>query len=194
MIAVRGIGTLSSGTSSATPSIPAGTVANDVMILVCTAWNGDFTALSPLEMTDADSGDWARITTDSTVVGMRGEVWWKRAVGSDTAPTISMPAGEPGGALYARMISYSGCVQFGTPYEQATTTGGNGGTWTVNPINTLTFPNRLIVAGGAHIEGLPTDVTGMTPDPQLQFSSSGGGSGRIFLFDAADADGGATGT
>jgi hypothetical protein len=138
---VYAIGAVAEGTTAAiTPAIPAGTVGNDILICVCETGQQPITTPS----------GWA-IVGGAAVVQATGlvtdlTVYWKRAVGGDTSPSLLVTTG-PQDHIVARIIGVRGCITSGSPINgtpvsslantAATAVSITGGTTTA--VNCLVF-------------------------------------------------------
>ena len=99
-----------------TPGLPSGWAADDIHImLVARSDNTDIT----------DPSGWTRITPSSAAENnttlQRVEVFWRRAVGGDTAPSVT--AGSSTVVRGARIFGVRGCPTSGDPFAFS-----NGGT------------------------------------------------------------------
>lgn len=139
------------------PGLPAGFAADDIHILL--AHRSDNTAMTSL------SG-WTQIAalSGNNTSAQRVEVWWRRAVGGDTAPTVTFGSGTV--VRGARIIGIRGCRTSTDPFD----TGAGAPTRSDNSTADLTVEftdlttqgaNRFLLALGA-FEDDPTTVTTMT--------------------------------
>lgn len=111
----RSAGTVvkSSGDTALTPGLPTGYQANDILVMT---YNG-FTRSDY----STPSG-WTEVTSSprTDVFGGFEGVCWKRATGSESAPTIST-------AQMARIHAISGCIATGSPVDASAVTDQSGG-------------------------------------------------------------------
>lgn len=124
----RSTGAIFSGTTSMSGAgMPAGIVAGDILLSILET---DGTAPTP------PSG-WADVMTPVTVgsgaTASRLHLWWKRAVGGDTAPNFTAVSGLD--HVIHRCIAIKDCPLTGDPWESVTTTTD------VSASTTCTFPN-----------------------------------------------------
>jgi hypothetical protein len=93
--------------------------ANDIILMIVSKTTWDYNM--------ASSG-WTKITHRAYP---DTHVFWKRATGSEsgTAP-VTLAAVD--GITRAYMITYSGCIETGTPWESVGTTSGGGSTLQIN--------------------------------------------------------------
>lgn len=139
------------------PGLPAGFAADDIHILV--AHRSDNTAMTSL-------AGWTQLAalSGNNTVAQRVEVWWRRAVGGDSAPTVTFGSGTVvrGGQIFG----IRGCRVSSDPFD----TGGGAPTRSSNAIADLTVEftdlttqgtNRFLLAVGA-FEDDPTTATTMT--------------------------------
>ncbi|HTE59541.1 MAG TPA: hypothetical protein VK631_04275, partial [Solirubrobacteraceae bacterium] len=137
---VRAVGTVASGTGDITPGLPAGTVADDILIMYVET-NNEAVALPD---------GWAHVDGSPVLVASgtttRLTVLWKRAVTGETAPTIT----DPGDHAVARIVGVSGCVTSGNPWNvTAAGTELVSDTSASIPGATTTVNNCLILAAVA---------------------------------------------
>jgi hypothetical protein len=110
-------GAVASATTAAiAPAIPAGTLAND--ILICFVETGQQPVATPT--------GWA-LVGGAAVVQATGlvtdhTIFWKRAVGGDTAPSLATTP-QPQNHILARIIGIRGCVTSGSPINGTPATG-----------------------------------------------------------------------
>lgn len=126
-----------------TPSIPAGYAADDILFLFVE------TANQPVA---APSGGWAAV---NTVVGTGSagsgtatalQVFWKRAGGSESAPTVTGTTNHKTGQIFA----WRGCLTSGTPFEAVGGDIGASSTAVTIPGLTTLGPERIVIAAVAH--------------------------------------------
>ena len=134
------------GTGDITPTMPTGVDANDILILpVETAATESVSTPSGWNLLDQ-----AYETGDAST-GTRLTVFWKRAVGGDTAPTIT----DPGDHAVGRIVAYRDCKRTGDPFD-AVTGGVDSSAGTSVSITgvTTTAANCLVL----NILAMPTDT------------------------------------
>jgi hypothetical protein len=102
------------------PGLPAGFAANDIHVLI--AARGDNTAMTTL------SG-WNSLSAANNTAAFRVEVWWRRAVGGDTAPTITFGSGTV--VRGAQIIGIRGCPTNVDPFAVALSRSDNAASATV---------------------------------------------------------------
>jgi hypothetical protein len=142
-----GAGTFVGSAGTGSPGIPAGTVLNDILLLFVESENEAVTLSSaqgfvsvgtPTGTGVAGAADASRIT-----------VFWKRATGSDVAPTVA----DAGDHIAARILGFRGCKTSGNPWNGTPT-------WTVDSVSdtvlaangpTTTVDNCLVVIGAANV-------------------------------------------
>jgi hypothetical protein len=136
MPTVYAVGTVASGIAGVTPGLPAGTAANDILILLLE--NQDATAVGTVTgYTDIQS------PFASTGTVTRLSVRWKRAVAGEAAPSVP----DPGDHVVARIIGVRGCISSGSPINvSASTTELVADTTVSIPGATTTAHDCLIIA------------------------------------------------
>jgi hypothetical protein len=113
--AYKGSGTFTSGTGTIVPPMPtagAAPAANDILLLVCESENQAITLSSAqgfVEVTNSPQGTGTAGTAGST----RLSVFWKRAVGSDVAPTVADSGDHTTGQIHC----FSGVKTSGNPWN-----------------------------------------------------------------------------
>lgn len=140
------------GVTGAVPTIPAGTVANDVMVMFVATRDE---AITVSGWTEAPS------SPSSQPGGMFGNhrltVFWKRAVGSDPAPTTSATAS---GQL-AQILSVRGCTTSGNPFDATSSSQTTNSSLTATiPGVTTTVPNTLVLYSLNIYPGSTSDFNG----------------------------------
>lgn len=109
-ITVRAVGAVASATSGPiSPGLPAGTAADDV--LLCIILNGANDVLSI-------TGTWAKKVEVNNSTNHRVTLAWFRAIGGDSAPTISGATQD----IIARIVGYVGVIASGDPFDGTPTT------------------------------------------------------------------------
>lgn len=130
--------------TSAAPAVPAGTAANDVVIV--TLYLETTAAVTP-------ASGFAEIPTAPAATGTQAHTFrqfWKRATGADSGSyTFSWT-----GAAYrdAVAVRYTDCVLNGTPYELVAVANRDTTTVGTTPAVSLTttYSNRLVVWSGSN--------------------------------------------
>ncbi len=106
MPSVYAVATANSGTTALLVAMPAGTVANDILVMFLENQDatgiGSVTGFSPILAQYVNTGTATRLTA-----------LWKRAVGGDTS--VSVP--DPGDHVSARVVGVRGCVTSGNPWN-----------------------------------------------------------------------------
>lgn len=130
---------VSTATNAATltPGLPSGWAATDIHILI--AARGDNTVMTSL-------AGWTQIAALSAnnTIALRTEVWWRRAVVGDTAPTITF--GSSTIVRCARIIGIRGCPTGSSPFDtQSISNNAASATVTFGTI-TPTVDNTLLLA------------------------------------------------
>jgi hypothetical protein len=145
------VGAVSAVTSGAcTPGIPAGNAADDILLLFVEAANEPLNAIT--NFTRIGSG--AVIQATGLVTDL--SAFWARAVGGDTAPSITS---SPQNHLIARIVGVRGCVTSGSPVNVVNTGLDNTtGTAFSIPGATTTAADCLVFAALS----TGTDVTSTT--------------------------------
>ena len=109
MPTVYALGAVAQGTTAAiAPAIPAGTVANDILICVCETGQQPVTTPAGWALV----GGAAVVQASGLVTDLT--IFWKRAVGGDTAPSL-ITTPSPMNHIIARIIGVRGCVTSGSP-------------------------------------------------------------------------------
>ena len=148
-------GTFVGSASTAAPGIPAGTVAGDILLLFVETENeavslssaqGFVQVGTPVGTGTAGGASSSRIT-----------VFWKRATGSDSAPTVA----DAGDHVACRILGFRGCKASGDPWDGTPT-------WTVDSVSdtsvaaagpTTTVDECLVVVGAANVIDTNTSQT-----------------------------------
>ncbi len=135
---VGGAATNASGGVDLTPGMPAGFLASDILVILVETSNEPVAGVVGYAEHPA-----------SPVISAGGssatalQVFWKRAVGGETSPTV------PGATNHtiARIAAFSGCVATGNPWDvyAGNNNGGVPATSVVWPSVTTTVPNTMIV-------------------------------------------------
>lgn len=154
------------------PALPTGWAANDIHILI--AHRSDNTAMTALT-------GWTNIAslTGNNTTAQRVEVWWRRAVAGDTAPTVTF-----GSSTIVRGAFIIG-VRNVDPNElnpfHLTSRLDNAAAATISFTDlTTTLENCLIIAAGAY-EDDPTTITTMTNYTQASGAVQGSSLGTDMM-------------
>lgn len=101
---VYAVGAVASGIGAVTPGLPAGTLPDDVLILLLENQDatvvGVVTGYTDIQTSFANSGTITRLAAR-----------WKRAVAGEAAPSVP----DPGDHVVARIIGVRGCIPSGNP-------------------------------------------------------------------------------
>lgn len=159
-IAFRAAGTASSGASSCTPGLPAGTVENDILVCVASATgNAAFTW----------PAGWTEIAANNMSGTRRLEVRWKRAGASEAAPSISFSGSN---IILAQIAGYSGCVASGSPVDQVSAvTNQTTLTLTYAAVTPTVVDTELVLAGSVAANVTVSGYSGTNPAPAERFDS-----------------------
>lgn len=133
---VYAVGTVASGIAGVTPGLPAGTVADDILILMLENQDagavGTVTGYTDIQSAFAGSGTITRLS-----------LRWKRAVAGEAAPSVP----DPGDHVVARIIGVRGCPPGGNPVNVSFQSTELLADTTVSiPGGTTTKPDCLIIA------------------------------------------------
>src|SRR5688572_23988929 len=141
--------------TTATPSLPAGIQANDILLLFVETEN------EPVTLSDAQGFTSVGVPTGTGVAGATNasliSVFWKRATGSDSAPTVA----DAGDHVACRILAFRGVKTSGDPWNVAPV-------WSIDATSdtsgsatgvTTTAPNCLIVIGAANVIDTNTSQT-----------------------------------
>lgn len=136
----QSVGTPAESVGSITPALPSGVQANDILLLFVESAN-EAVSLSDaqgfVEIADSPQGTGTAGGAGAT----RLAAFWKRATGSDLAPTVA----DPGDHVYGIIHRISGCTTSGNPWD--VTSGGVDATNDTEgsiPGDTTTVENCLI--------------------------------------------------
>ncbi len=156
----RSSGTYASGTGNITPGLPSGYAADDVFLLVV-----EFDATD--NPTIAPSGGWTQIgTTQRTAASATrsgGAVFWKRAVASETAPTIT----DTGDHTTAIIHAFTGCKTTGSPVNTSAQT------LTDTPDTSVVFPSVTTSVDNCAVVLLSTTGADSITDQYSGWAASG---------------------
>lgn len=176
MPAVRSVGTTGNVNAlgpTANPGVPAGTTTNDIMLWALETDSGD--SLTP-------PAGWAQVTNSpqAAASGTKLHLWWKRAGASETSPSVA----RVGDHIASQMISISGCVTSGDPWDVTAGDTGTSSTTQTIPGLTTTVANCLVLdfcsigtdSGTAQFSGWAnSDLSGVAEQFDDSYSGSGGG-------------------
>jgi hypothetical protein len=141
MPTVYAVGTAASGTGAITPGVPAGTTAEDVLVLFVETSNEAVPAVSGYAEV---LGSPVSVTTGTVT---RLTVRWHRATG-DESGTVSV--GDPGDHAIARIVGVRGCIATADPWNvTAAATELVADTSASCPTVTTTVANCLVLAAVA---------------------------------------------
>jgi hypothetical protein len=137
-------GTVANGTGAITPALPAGIVANDILLLFVES------ASEVIFLSNQNGGTWTEAPDSSQSTGAGGgtsstrlAVFWSRYNGTQGAPTVA----DPGDHAVGRIIAIRGCIGSGDPFD--VTAGGTEAASDTSgsiPGDTTTVANTLVVA------------------------------------------------
>jgi hypothetical protein len=136
MPTVYAVGTVASGIAGATPGLPAGTVADDILVLLIENEDagavGTVTGYTDIQTSFAASGVVTRLS-----------LRWKRATAGEAAPSVP----DPGDHVVARIIGVRGCPPGGSPVNVSFQSTELVADTTVSiPGGVTTKPDCLIIA------------------------------------------------
>lgn len=194
---VRSVGTVSSGTGAVTPGAPAGTAANDILVLVVETANQNLPTNPPTGWTTCSNLP-AGTGTAATATAVKLHVFWRRLTGAYTAVSI----GDSGNHTVSRIMAIQGCITSGDPWDVTAGYQSTASTALSFPSVTTTDTDRLIVLAAAFdrdantTANLPAltngNLTSITE--RMDNLSSAGVGGGIGCATAGKATAGATGT
>ncbi len=150
-------GAPASGTGNITPPLPAGFLANDILLMFIETANQAVTIPT----------GWANVTGSPQGVGTVGgssstmlTILWKRAVASETTPTIT----DPGDHALGFIAAFRGCIGVNNPWDvTSTVTDAVSSTSFTIPGATTTRPDCLVVLACAlHLDGVAPRVNSWT--------------------------------
>lgn len=133
-IALRAVGTSSTATGggAATPGIPAGTAANDILVAV---------VISTTTTVPTTPAGWTQKLATTNATNHVQTILWKRATGSDTAPSITGQQFE----VLAQIAAFSGCITTGDPFSAASAQANASSTTVTAPSITPANANEMIL-------------------------------------------------
>jgi len=101
-------------TTAATPELPAGSVADDIVLLVASCDIGSVLSITA----NGSIGTWNLIVDGlADIVDEALYVWWGRYVSGSTGPTVTVDIDH----VCAATVGYSGCIANGSPIHQQAT-------------------------------------------------------------------------
>lgn len=102
------VGTVSAGSSTTNPGLPAGWQENDIFVLTVESRNGAAGAPSGYtEISSSPQFNNASLTTDDTALN----IYWKRATASESGPSM----GDSGNHTISRIHAIRDCIDTGDP-------------------------------------------------------------------------------
>jgi hypothetical protein len=146
--AFRAVGTASNNNNqtsfSRTPGLPAGTAADDILILDVFVRSSSGDAAPTCDTPT----NYTQIRMDE--IDISGQIsrhysFWRRAGSSESGPTVTGSLGNSGGnsVVMTRIAGFSGCITTGTPYEDDDDTTTTGAQDFAGPDVTTTDVDRL---------------------------------------------------
>ncbi len=146
-VVLEGAGTFVGSASTATPGIPAGTAAGDILLLFVESENETVTlsTANGFTLVATPTGTGTASATDA----VRITAFWKRAVGGDSAPVVA----DAGDHVATRILRFSGVKASGDPWNGTPT-------WTVDAVSdttldaagpTTTVTNCMVVIAAANV-------------------------------------------
>lgn len=191
-VAFRAAGTAASANSgNISPGVPAGTAANDILILVV-ASIGKSSDPTVSGYTVIQTIDWSAHTQGVVVFG-------KRAGAGESAPTVV----NNGTQIIARIAGYSGAITSGTAWESVAGHTTFAATITADTL-TPSVDNCMIICCGGGYDGSKSGAltfgvfTGSSPSMTEEFDSNiddgSGNSTSICLDDGLQGTAAATGS
>lgn len=147
-VAFRAVGAAVGGTTTVSPALPAGTVANDILVMVTECANTETVTVS----------GWTEVANSGQVDAGSGlsklQIFWRRATGTDPTATAGTT-----NHINAQIAGFSGVRKNGNPWEATAGSGADAGTTTATmPAVTTTVSGCMIVAVG----GIGRDVSSTT--------------------------------
>jgi hypothetical protein len=173
---IVGVGTPGQGTGNVTPGLPAGWQAGDLFILAVETANE--TVATPSGWTAATNSPQSQTFGAVT----RLTAFYRRAVGGDTAPTIS----DPGDHAVAAILGLRGVVASGDP--QNITAGGHA-----NFVNSIVVPGATTTVDNCLVVVLVTDHSANLTLPRYTAVSNADLANLTKRLDTAGGNGGADG-
>lgn len=136
-----------------TPALPTGWAADDILIVVCTQKDNVVSTIT---------AGWTIFGAANNGTACRSLIAWKRAVGGETAPTITHTAGN---AIVGAIAAFRGCITTGDPAEVKGTPRANASSATVtaDAITPLTADSMLCFAAHPGDNGTQSAWSGTNP-------------------------------
>lgn len=188
-------GAFASGTGNITPALPAGCVADDILLLYVETANQPVAAPAGWTSVVAASGFGTAGGTTATIL----QGFWKRHSGTESDPTIV----DTGDHQLAVILAYRGVVNSGNPWDATpvATSSSTANTGVTFPAVTTVTAGCLIVGAVANVSAAndPTgsysnaNLSGITERADGDAVSIGNG-GNLAVFDGTKATAGSTGT
>src|SRR5216684_1105333 len=150
-------GAPASGTGNITPPLPAGFLANDILLMFIETANQAVTIpTGRANVTGSPQGVGTVGGSSSTML----TILWKRAVASETTPTIT----DPGDHALGFIAAFRGCIGVNNPWDvTSTVTDAVSSTSFTIPGATTTRPDCLVVLACAlHLDGVAPRVNSWT--------------------------------
>jgi hypothetical protein len=173
---VVAVGTTGTGTTTATPALPAGWAVDDIFIMPVETQNETVTP----------PAGWAAVSGGQVIVATgtitRLDVLWRRAVAGDTDPVITGPVDH----VIGRIIAVRGCMS-GNPWNVLavatelaadTTVSIPGATTTVDNCLVLAmFSTGTDIASTTHVTSWTNASLGSVTERMDDWTASGSGGG-----------------
>ncbi len=188
----KSIAITSSGTGDVVAVLPTYS-DDDILILIVETAN---------QSVSTPSG-WTAFTHSPKGTGTAGDtaatacyLFWLRASGSVSAPTIT----DPGDHAILKVISYSGCKNTGDPYDVIATTSGTGTSVTFPEVTTSENDCLIVLIGTDSFDGAGNRLSAQTNAnlssiaERFDNGAVAGNGGGIWITDGGKASAGATGT
>jgi len=139
-----GAGPKIEGTGNVAPLLPDNRQLNDILLLFVETANETVATPSGWSvMADSPQGT----GTAGGAASTRLDVFWKRVVGTEVAPTIT----DPGDHVIAQILCFRGCIDSGNPWDVTSGDVAAGASTSVSiPGDTTTTANCLVVLAVAN--------------------------------------------
>jgi hypothetical protein len=145
-VSFKAVGTFTAGTTSITPPYPTlgnAPVANDIAILVCESENQAISLTTANGFVEMGAQANKATGTGGVTGATRLAVYWKRCVGSDSAPVVA----DSGDHTTGQIFLFSGVRQSGNPWDVfAESFEATSDTTGSIPSTTTTVANTMIMA------------------------------------------------
>jgi hypothetical protein len=149
-------GTFTPGTGSITPPYPTGgnaPAANDIALLVIESENEAISVTTPNGFALLGSATSKAAGTAATDPASRLVVYWKRCVGSDSAPVVA----DSGNHTTAQIHLFTGCITSGNPWDTfGEGNGGNSTSISIPGITTATNNCLIVLISTSSFNGTST--------------------------------------